>query len=770
VLYTKKGEYHQALINFTKAIDDYHQAITLDPSNVEYYRQRALAYTIMGSIDKAALDLKSAEVNKIKLKNFQNELGLYEFSKGSFEKAINHFNQFIKLNPRLAIGYRNRGATFYQADKLEEAITDYNEAIRLDPTQVDLYQMRATALMFLPAINEAEENAHLIEAQNNLLTALEINPTDAKIYQDLAACYSLMSNLDAALECYKKALELAPHQDRPRLFKNLSSIYFELGEYEQALFNCEKAIQIGYKDGEIYFIQGNCLFETNQIEQAIENYHLAIHAGYNDSIVYFNRAKAYFCLHQLDNALDDATRVLKADPINTECYKLRGLIFLSMHKDMEAYSDFRMALQTNSTDLPINNNQVSRSELKLNNEGTLFQLDNFVTSLDSVLSHKPLIRSQIALNKKSLIEKMSQINFDSFGTGLAIGLMDGGIETLKELGPFLTNLLFHPIETAEELLTAIQFLLSKALEEEWEEVFEAMAPELKELFFTWDKIEDYHKGRLTGLFIGKNGVAALTALGAVKTFSKFKNVIIGNSKIKFYHLLKKTKPEIAPLSTSELSLPLVPKDKEWHFLPYQSSAVIKDNEHALSRIASDLTHNRFALETKAIKKSQELGISVPTWEEFENWILIEQDKSLSINSRGIPLSAAEADLVSAGGKLEVIFDEKQNIVTAVHATKIDKIFVRNLNTKKHIMQPKHAWDKLIKLTGDIEEDCKKVVKLLEDNQIFLEKYRLGPIRKFEDFIRYDQQMTINGYEVRAIFNEYLETEEIFLNDAWIITK
>lgn len=86
------------------------------------------------------------------------------------------------------------------------------------------------------------------------------------------------------------------------------------------------------------------------------------------------------------------------------------------------------------------------------------------------------------------------------------------------------------------------------------------------------------------------------------------------------------------------------------------------------------------------------------------------------------------------------------------------------------MQPKHGWDKLIKLTGNVEEDCKNVIKLLEDNQIFLEKYRLEPSRKINNFMRHEHQININGHEVQAIFNQNLKTGELFLNDAWVITN
>jgi tetratricopeptide (TPR) repeat protein len=803
LLYLKNGNYQEALLDFTKAIElnpvdaeiyfqraglylfleeyskafeDYQQAITINPNNPEYYLHRALAYTIIGSIDEAKLDLESAKITENKLNHLQNELGLSEFSKGSFQKAINHFSKFISLNPHSAIGYQNRGMAFYQAGKLNEAISDYNEAIRLNPFNVDLYQMRALVWMTLPASDNNEEVAHLVEAKSDLLKALEINPMSTMAYQNLATCCSIEGDLDGAISYYERALTLTPQQDHSRLFKNLSFLYFEHAEYAKALLNCEKAIQSGYKEGNIYLIQGLSLFETNELEKAIQSYDLAIQAGYEDANVYFSRAKAYFCLQHFDKALKDATRALKANPSNTEYYKLRGLIFLSMHKELEAYSDFHMAINVNTSDSLISENQdyASNSKLKLNAEGNLFQFKDFLISLDGLSIYKSLLESISGLNEKSILTNINQIDLNSFGKGLAFGLMDGGVEMLKELGPFFANLLFHPIETTKELLTAIDYLLLKSLEGEWDTIFETLAPELKELFSNWDKIEDYHKGKLTGIFIGKNGVAALTAIGAAKTLSKLKNVVIDGNK-KALRLLRRMKPEVAPLPASELPLPLLPQNNGWH-LPYQGGVVIGgglDTEHALLRIAPDNIQNRAILEARAIKKTEELGLPFMTWKEVEEWTLTEKAKPFSIDPRGVPPSVIEAEIANpgstVGGKIQVILNEEEDVVAVLHVARTNKILVQNRNKQIHIMQPKHAWDKLIKLTGNIEEDCKNVVKLLEDHQIFLEKYRVKS-RNIENFIRYDHKMQINGYEVNAIFNHNIETGQIFLNDAWVITK
>ena len=55
--------------------------------------------------------------------------------------------------------------------------------------------------------------------------------------------------------------------------------------------------------------------------------------------------------------------------------------------------------------------------------------------------------------------------------------------------------------------------------------------------------------------------------------------------------------------------------------------------------------------------------------------------------------------------------------TLVESVKKGKIFIKNSNVQYHVMQPKHAWDELLKLSGNVEDDFKKVAALLEENNI-----------------------------------------------------
>lgn len=100
-----------------------------------------------------------------------------------------------------------------------------------------------------------------------------------------------------------------------------------------------------------------------------------------------------------------------------------------------------------------------------------------------------------------------------------------------------------------------------------------------------------------------------------------------------------------------------------------------------------------------------------------------------------------------------------------------KILVRSSNVAPHVMQNKHAWNKIIELTGDIEKDFKSVLILLEKNGIFAEQYFLKSQKYHQGkIIRRDYRKMINSFEVEVVFETYVETNQTFLKDAWVITK
>lgn len=97
----------------------------------------------------------------------------------------------------------------------------------------------------------------------------------------------------------------------------------------------------------------------------------------------------------------------------------------------------------------------------------------------------------------------------------------------------------------------------------------------------------------------------------------------------------------------------------------------------------------------------------------------------------------------------------------------DKILVANSNNCHHIMQKKHRWDKVVELSGNVEEDIKKVLVFLEENNIRSDMY-LGEINKLNPNLLLKPYERICGdHKIIAQFAEHLDRGEIFLNNAWI---
>ena len=171
--YKNKGEYEKAIADFT-------EASRLDPKDNTAYNNRGCAYECKGDHDKAIADFTKAIRLDSKGRQCVQQpwLGLREQgrlrqsdcrlhrshstrsertprhtatvawptrSKGDYDKAIADFTEAIRLNPKIAKAYNNRGLAYENKGDYDKAIADCTEAIRLDPKFAEAYHNRGAA-------------------------------------------------------------------------------------------------------------------------------------------------------------------------------------------------------------------------------------------------------------------------------------------------------------------------------------------------------------------------------------------------------------------------------------------------------------------------------------------------------------------------------------------------------------------------------------------------------------------------------------------------
>jgi tetratricopeptide (TPR) repeat protein len=150
------GEEYNKL--FDLALQDYNQAIALDPDNAEMHYRRGNAYYSRAGLDMIYAPYTSiflapakADFSRAVERNPQNAealdmLGLTDGSMGDWTQAIADFEQEAALNPkmrfRVSDAYCNRGS-HYPSEKHDLAVADLNRTIQMrgasDPCECEPY-------------------------------------------------------------------------------------------------------------------------------------------------------------------------------------------------------------------------------------------------------------------------------------------------------------------------------------------------------------------------------------------------------------------------------------------------------------------------------------------------------------------------------------------------------------------------------------------------------------------------------------------------------
>jgi len=79
-------------------------------------------------------------------------------------QAIDAFTAAIKLNPKSATAFNNRGIAYCQKGELDKAVDDFSQAIKIDPDFGKAYNNRAVTLWYQGKRDQAEKDINKAES------------------------------------------------------------------------------------------------------------------------------------------------------------------------------------------------------------------------------------------------------------------------------------------------------------------------------------------------------------------------------------------------------------------------------------------------------------------------------------------------------------------------------------------------------------------------------------------------------------------------------
>lgn len=130
-----------------------------------------------------------------------NNLGLAFAKAGQPAKAIEAFQQALRIDPEYANAWNNLGTAYDETSQPDKAIEAYQQALRINPENANAWYNLGKAYY------ETGQPAKVIEA---LQQDLRINPEHAAAWYNLGNAYAMSGQRGKVLEVYKRLKTLDP--------------------------------------------------------------------------------------------------------------------------------------------------------------------------------------------------------------------------------------------------------------------------------------------------------------------------------------------------------------------------------------------------------------------------------------------------------------------------------------------------------------------------------------------------------------------------------
>ena len=178
---------------------------------------------------------------------------------------------------------------------------------------------------------------------------------EAEKYFNLAEEKFALKEYDAAILQYTKAIEV---DSKYKLaYNNRGASKSWLGKKEEAILDYKKAIEIDPDFSRAYQNMGDDYSNLKKYTDSYNAYSKAIDLGVNDGNVYNYRGNCLYSLEKYKEAIEDYTKAIKLVPKYFWAYYNRGKARHNLNLYVEAISDFSRAIEIDPSNVDIYNDR-----------------------------------------------------------------------------------------------------------------------------------------------------------------------------------------------------------------------------------------------------------------------------------------------------------------------------------------------------------------------------------------------------------------------------
>jgi tetratricopeptide (TPR) repeat protein len=274
-----RGGAHAALAQLDQAEQDYSTAIRLAPRYVDARLARAAVRMLKDDLEGSIEDLDEAlGIDPLSLpartvrgralaRQWEEQMaaGEAEAAAASFQRALEDFDEQVRLAPGNPQAYVDRALLRGRMGDTARAIDDFAAALEVDPD-------------FVPAISGRgivhEIEGRYEEARKDYERAVELDPGTPTNHINLGDARAALAQWDEAVRAYAEAIDLDPKL--PQAYMGRGKALAGQGEHRRALQDFDAFLALSPERVEGYVARGDAFQELAELDRAMGDYGRAL--------------------------------------------------------------------------------------------------------------------------------------------------------------------------------------------------------------------------------------------------------------------------------------------------------------------------------------------------------------------------------------------------------------------------------------------------------------------------------------------------------------
>jgi protein O-mannosyl-transferase len=204
-----------------------------------------------------------------------------------FEHDIIHLEKSAKANSLIANEYfemlRSPNKKYSDQVLVQKCLKHYSTAVTNDSTFYSAYNN--AGVIYYSYLNDIKT------AKKHFILGIKFKPMYSQAYENLGNCYLQEKNIDQAVQCYKKSIEINPKQYTA--YMSAINLFFDLKDYNKTV----KLINVAHltfpNDYELIAQEANCYLLKGDTLTAIDKYEEAYRILPNQYLAQYISQKYY---------------------------------------------------------------------------------------------------------------------------------------------------------------------------------------------------------------------------------------------------------------------------------------------------------------------------------------------------------------------------------------------------------------------------------------------------------------------------------------------